>query len=168
MQNSWRNNKTQKKQADISGNTPLGWKGPTSEALESFLNSGANDAYKRPWHRLERGIRLNRISLFVEEEKQRIGLSDMDSRDLSSLLTKSLDKKLLNSKSNVNYDPDKERIMEIKGLVMHRTAEGRNLFQIMERKSASVTFRKPRTTSPQPSSAVTAVTAPTTTPVHTT
>jgi hypothetical protein len=95
---------------------------------------------------LERGIRLNRISLFVEEEKVRLNLTDVDARDLYTLLTKSLDKKMLNSKTNVNYDMDKERILEIKGLVMHKNAEGRNLFQLIEKKTASITFRKPRTT----------------------
>ena len=41
------------------------------------------------------------------------------------------------------------RILEIKGLVMHRSAEGRLLFQIpkakVNGKSNSITFRKPRT-----------------------
>jgi hypothetical protein len=152
MQNTWKN-RTLKKQVDISGNiltTPIGWKGPTSDVLESFLNQGVNEAFRRPWHRLERGIRLNRINLFVEEEKARLNLSDIDTKDLHILLTKSLDKKLLNSKTNVNYDMDKERILEIKGLVMHKNAEGRNLFQLIEKKTASITFRKSRTTSPQP------------------
>ena len=150
MQNTWKN-RTLKKQVDISGNilnTPIAWSGPTSDALESFLNQGVNEAFRRPWHRLERGIRLNRINLFVEEEKVRLNLSDIDTKDLHALLTKSLDKKMLNSKTNVNYDMDKERILEIKGLVMHKNAEGRNLF---EKKTASITFRKSRTTSPQPS-----------------
>ena len=143
MQNT-RRNKVPRKNVDLSGNPLPGWKGPTSDVLESFLNAGVNEAFKRPWHRLERGIRLNRISLFVDEEKTRLSLSDIEKNDLYSLLTKSLDKKLLNSKANVNYDTEKERILEIKGLVMHRNAEGRMLFQIVEKKSSSLTFRKPR------------------------
>ena len=143
---TWRN-KTLRRNVDLSGN-PGPWKGPTSEALDNFLNAEVNEAYKRPWHRLERGLRLNRLNLFAEEEKKRLGLSDQDSKDLYSLLVKSLDKKLLNSKSTVNYDPVKERILEIKGLVMHRTAEERVLFQIIERKTNSITFRKPRASSP--------------------
>jgi hypothetical protein len=143
---TWRN-KTLRRNVDLSGN-PGPWKGPTSEALDNFLNAEVNEAYKRPWHRLERGLRLNRLNLFAEEEKKRLGLSDQDSKDLYSLLVKSLDKKLLNSKSTVNYDPVKERILEIKGLVMHRNAEERVLFQIIERKTNSITFRKPRASSP--------------------
>ena len=36
--------------------------------LENFLNINASEAYKRPWHRLERGLRLNRIRNFVESK----------------------------------------------------------------------------------------------------
>jgi hypothetical protein len=145
MQSNIRN-KTLKKHVDISG-TPAPWKGPTSEALESFLNAGVNEAFKRPWHRLERGLRLNRLNLFAQEEKTRLSLTDDETRELYNLLVRSLDKKVLNSKSTVNYDPDRERILEIKGLVSHRSAEGHNLFQIIERKSQSITFRKPRAAS---------------------
>jgi len=146
MQGSWKN-KTLRKHADISGNVvspPSPWKGPTSESLENFLNAGVNEAFKRPWHRLERGIRLNRLHLFAQEEKTRLNLSEEEARDLYNLLVKSLDKKVLNSKSTVNYDLDKERILEIKGLVSHRNADGITLYQIVERKMQSITFRKPR------------------------
>lgn len=142
----WRN-KTLRRTVDLSGNN-IPWKGPTSDALEKFLNAEVSEAYKRPWHRLERGLRLNRISIFVEDEKKRQNLSDSEAKDLYNLLIKSLDKKLLNSKSIVNYDTEKERILEIKGLIMHRNAEGRVLFQLVERKTNSITFRRPRAASP--------------------
>ena len=44
--------------------------------LENFLNVNASEAYKRPWHRLERGLRLNRIRKFVDAEKTRLNLTD--------------------------------------------------------------------------------------------
>ena len=36
--------------------------------LENFLNLNASEAYKRPWHRLERGLRLNRLRKFVDKK----------------------------------------------------------------------------------------------------
>ena len=160
MQNSWKN-KTQKRISDLSGNPMTAWKGPTSEALDNFLNAEVNEAYKRPWHRLERGLRLNRIHLFSEEEKTRLSLSDLDTKELYSLLVRSLDKKLLNSKSTVNYDTEKERILEIKGLIMHRNAEGRMLFQLVEKKTNSVTFRRSRVAAAAATAAATAAAGPT-------
>jgi len=60
---------------------------------------------------------------------------------LLALLTKSLDKKFLNSKTAVLYDPEKEEITEIKPLVMHQNAAGEIMFKLVERRNA-VTFRR--------------------------
>ena len=54
---------------------------------------------------------------------------------------KSLDKKMLNSKTSVEYDIEEECIKEIKPLVMHQAANGDVLFQLLEKRNA-VTFRK--------------------------
>ena len=109
--------------------------------LENFLNVNASEAYKRPWHRLERGLRLNRIRKFVDAEKERLSLSEEDTEYLKQRLEKALDKKMLNSKTCVIYEPSTEEIQEIKGLVYHKTAEGRMLSNIIDKKNA-VTFRK--------------------------
>jgi hypothetical protein len=112
-----------------------------SPGLEQFLNVNASEAYRRPWHRLERGLRLNRIRRFIDAEKERMTLADADVLQLTTLLHKAMDKKLLNSKTAVIYDMEKEEIQEIKGLVYHKAADGRILSQIVEKK-AGVTFRR--------------------------
>lgn len=112
--------------------------------LEDFLNLNASEAYRRPWHRLERGLRLNRIRKFIEGEKTRMNLTDVDVDDLTNVLHKALDKKLLNSKTCVHYDQDKEEIQEIKGLIYHRTADGRIRSQIIEKKQGVTLRRKTR------------------------
>ena len=112
-----------------------------SPGLEQFLNVNASEAYRRPWHRLERGLRLNRIRRFIDSEKERMTLADADVAQLTILLHKAMDKKLLNSKTAVIYDMEKEDIQEIKGLVYHKAADGRILSQIVEKK-AGVTFRR--------------------------
>lgn len=107
--------------------------------LEHFLDVNASEAYKRPWHRLERGLRMNRIRKFVDSEKTRLLLSTDDTEYLRNKLEKALEKKLLNSKTSVIYDLEKEEIQEIKGLVYHKTADGRMLSNLIDKKS--VTFR---------------------------
>ena len=37
------------------------------DPLRLLLEEGAKNAYSRQWHRIERGLRLNRIRLFIEE-----------------------------------------------------------------------------------------------------
>jgi len=115
-----------------------------SPDLEQFLNLNASEAYKRPWHRLERGLRLNRLRRFIETETSRMRLQVADVDHLTNLLHRALDRKLLNSKTAVIYNPEKEEIEEIKGLVYHRTADGKIVSQIVEKK-ASMTVRRKKT-----------------------
>ena len=112
-----------------------------NQSLELMLNTEAGTAYRKPWHRLERGLRLNRIRAFTEAFGVLRGLKLTEQAALLQLLTKALDKKVLNSKTAVVYDLEKEEITEIKPLVMHQNAAGEALFQILERRNA-VTFRK--------------------------
>ncbi len=117
--------------------------------LEQFLNLNASEAYKRPWHRLERGLRLNRIRKFIETETARMNLAQQDVEHLTNLLHRALDKKLLNSKTCVVYDPEKEEIQEIKGLVYHKAADGRIVSQIIEKKVGMTYRRKTKVESTQ-------------------
>ncbi len=115
--------------------------GSGNEQLDKILTGGVSDAYKRPWHRLERGLRLNRLRLFVADEAKQVNLSDAESIQLFTLLQKSLEKKHLNSKTTVVYDPDEQKIKEIKGLVSHRDADGVLRYKFIE-KRAAVTMRR--------------------------
>ena len=110
--------------------------------FSQFLDDTVNNAYKRPWHRLEHGLRLNRLRLFVNDEKERMNLSQVEAANLLVLLQNALDKKLLNSKTAINYDIDNEKIIEIKGLVSHREADGFLKFQFIEKKTANVTMKR--------------------------
>jgi hypothetical protein len=141
-------NKTLRRSAatDLSG-TRVRVDYAINENLQRLLDSEATTAYKKPWHRLERGLRINRIRLFCQDMMEKRQLKQAETDALFSLLIKALDKKTLNSKTAVIYDIDTEKITEIKYLVMHQTAEGAVLFQIVEKRNA-VTFRKKGTVAP--------------------
>ncbi len=127
---------------DISGNragTRVDY--AVNESLAKLLDSEANIAYKKPWHRLERGLRINRLRLFTQEMTKNRQLKPEETDALFTLLMKAMDKKLLNSKTAVVYDPDQERITEIKHLVFHENAAGNAVFSLVEKRNA-VTFRK--------------------------
>jgi len=112
-----------------------------NESLENMLSAEASSAFKRPWHRLDRGLRLNRIRAFTDTMGVARKLKESEQAALLTLLTRALDRKVLNSKTCVVYDVEKEEITEIKPLIMHQNAQGDVLFQILERRNA-VTFRK--------------------------
>jgi hypothetical protein len=129
-------NKTLRKPHDLSGSQYS-----FNDTLEQMLTAEADTAYKKAWHRLERGMRLNRLRAFSENLGVQRSLKPAEQQNLLTLLTKALDKKLLNSKTAVVYDAEKEEITEIKPLMMHQNSAGEVLFQIVERRNA-VTFRK--------------------------
>ena len=137
--------KTRRRVPDISGGFP-GLLSDRSEQFMKFLAVNSEDAFTRPWHRLERGMRLNRLRKFVDEEAERFQFSENDKIIMFNMLTKALDKKQLNSKSIVTYDPETQKILEIKGLVFHKTADGSIVFQIVERKSSTQRKREPKPT----------------------
>jgi hypothetical protein len=134
-------NKTQRNLSnvlDISGAAALGFSEKTFQAL----NNDAVNALKRPWHKLERGLRIGRIREFVSREKARFLLSDNDSDALFKLLSKSLQDKLLSNKAAVTYDFENEQITEIKGLVSHTTASGQVIYQLLEKKTVQTLKKK--------------------------
>ena len=135
--------KTQKRSGatDLSGSTFAANLHASTNTFVNFLNQEADDAYKRPWHRLERGLRLNRLRKFVDEEAVRLTLTAVEKTALDAQIMKANEKKLLNSKNAVIYDQDEQKIKEIKGLVTHRNSAGETLFQLLDRKNA-VTFRR--------------------------
>jgi hypothetical protein len=135
---SIRNRTVRRSEQDVSANV-IDF--AVNESLQNLLSAEIGNAFKRPWHRLERGLRLNRLRAFTESLAAKRGFKDIEKQSLLALLTKSLDKKLLNSKTSVEYDQEAEEIKEIKPLVMHQSATGEVLFQLLEKRNA-VTFRK--------------------------
>jgi hypothetical protein len=109
--------------------------------LASMLETEAGLAYKKPWHRLEPGLRLNRLRFFVEKFALARSLKPTESASLLQVLKDAFYKKLLNSKTSIIYDIEKEEIVEIKPLIMHQNAQGECLFKLVEPRKA-VTFRK--------------------------
>jgi len=123
---------------DVSGAVALGF----YEKTFQFLHQDAENALHRPWHKIERGLRIGRLREFVEREKARLNLNAEDEDLLFKLLIKGLDRKILNSKASVTYDSDKEQITEIKGLVAHTTATGSVKFSLIEKKAVVTQKRR--------------------------
>ena len=95
-------NRTIRKPHDLSGST-IFKDYSLNEGLQQLLQKESEVAFKKPWHRLERGMRLNRLRLFVETMKDSKGLQETEATALLLLLTKALDKKLLNYRYYTSY-----------------------------------------------------------------
>ena len=127
--------KTQRKHVnlDLSGAVALGF----YEKTYQYLNQDAGNALKRPWHKLERGLRIGRLREYVSRESERLKLCAEDADFLFKLLLRGLDRKMLSSKAAVTYDTEKEQVTEIKGLVAHTLSTGNTKYQLLEKKSGA-------------------------------
>lgn len=127
--------KTQRKShssnLDMSGALALGF----AEKTFQMLSNDAENALKRPWHKLERGLRIGRLREYVARETEKMKLCEEDSQALFKLLCVGLDRKMLSSKAAVTYDHEKEQITEVKGLVSHSASTGRTKYQLLEKKA---------------------------------
>lgn len=94
------------------------------DSLKTLLDGGIRQALRRPWHRIERGLRLNRIRQFIDDIAPQYDMEAKDKETFFTFLQKSLDNKLLNTVKVVDYDPETERIKTIKGLEIQRNPEG--------------------------------------------
>jgi hypothetical protein len=114
MIHSIKNNKTLKRPSSEE----------STEHFRNLLDVSARDAFARPWHRLERGLRLNRLRMYVEEIAPRCSFTAEEKLNFFGFLQRALDRKLLNTYKIVNYLPEEQRIESIRGLEVRRMADG--------------------------------------------
>ena len=95
----------------------------SDDTFKTLLEDSAREAYSRPWHRIERGLRLNRLRIFIEDISPQFNMSKDEKDAIFLFLQKALDKKLLNTLKVVNYDQEKQRIISIRGLEMKRNQD---------------------------------------------
>lgn len=96
----------------------------SDDTFKNLLEDSAREAYSRPWHRIERGLRLNRLRFFTEEIAPQYDMTKEEKAAFFLFLQKALDKKLLNTLKVVNYDQEKQMITTIRGLEIKRNQEG--------------------------------------------
>jgi hypothetical protein len=94
------------------------------DRFKNLLDESAKQAFARQWHRLERGLRLNRLRLYVEEMTPRCSFNEDEKNRFFNFLQNALDRKLLNTNKIVNYIPEEQKIISIRGLEVKRNVDG--------------------------------------------
>jgi hypothetical protein len=130
--------KTRKARTEDASGEFTGIVNDRADKFMNFLSTNADNAFTRPWHRLERGLRINRIRKYVADETAKLNFSEVEQQRMFDTLSKALDKKQLNSKSVVIYDQEKQEILEIKGFSYHSISDGTMLFVYSERKTGTL------------------------------
>ena len=119
----------------------------TPDPFRNLLDESAREAFRRPWHRLERGLRLNRLRMYVEEMSAQCSFNVEEKNRFFAFLQNALDRKLLNTHKIVEYLPEIQKIKSIKGLEVRRLQTGEAKWGFVRAKKADGTrrIRKPAT-----------------------
>jgi hypothetical protein len=137
-----RNTKKPTITTDISGVVivPVSNAQNTETMLTALLDAESKIAVHRPWLRLERGLRMRLLRAYVEKQTD---LSVPERVELLNALVDALDRKLLNSKSQITYNSDIGEIAEINSLKIIRPAEGRVTFRVEPPNRGTKKARRP-------------------------
>ena len=118
---------------DVSGNSNVLVSENASEPMttESMLNALLNAESKvsvlKPWLRIDRGTRMKLLRTFVEKNKD---YTTQEKTDLLQILVDALDRRLLNSKSQITYNMEKGEISEVNALKVIKHTEGKTIFRV--------------------------------------
>ena len=124
---------------------PVSQPEPDSDPFRNLLDESARDAFRRPWHRLERGLRLNRLRMYVEEMSAQCSFTTEEKGKFFVFLQNALDRKLLNTHKIVEYLPELQKIKSIRGLEVRRSPQGEAKWGFIRVKKADGTRRKKAT-----------------------
>ena len=73
--------------------------------------------FKKPWVKLEKGNKLNRLNLYIEDETAEKELSEDNSKKLKKLLHTIFEKGILSKSSEIEYCNETCKIISIKNLI---------------------------------------------------
>jgi hypothetical protein len=86
--------------------------------MNNLLDNEINNIFNRPWNKLEKGLRINRVNIYIEDVlKEKYTMGVVEIVKLKKLLTSSLSKGMLSKNTEVNYDKETGKIKDIRILL---------------------------------------------------
>ena len=98
-------------------NAPIEPKIPKQpEPEESKELTVTDDRFGKPWSKMDKGSKLNRLTQYIKLEKTERGFSDDDEKKLKIMLMQLCNSGALNKNTDVVYNPETKLIENIKNL----------------------------------------------------
>ena len=86
----------------------------SDEKIRKLLNKEKKQYYTQTWNKLDNGMKINRIKLFIESEKEKNSLDDCEYESLKKLLITSCTSGRLTKSSDISYNQVEGYIEDIK------------------------------------------------------
>lgn len=112
-------NSTQEPEPDNSTNLDVSY----NELEDEVEKETIDPRFTQPWNKLDKGVKMNRLLLFIQSQKEDNELSDQQTKDLKNLLFKGCETGLFNKISDVKYDTEKALIESIKQLEFNESSK---------------------------------------------
>ena len=87
------------------------------EDLLKAIESEKNNRFKKKWSKLEKGDKLNRLQLFINEECESKELDETQKETLEKLLLSAFHNKNLSKNTEIEYCIDSAKITSITNLI---------------------------------------------------
>ena len=88
----------------------------TEEEIQGFLIEEKKNSLRKPWNKLDNGMKINRLKVFCDKQKIKHKLSENEKESLSKLLIVTCHSNKINRNTDVNYNTDTCEIETIKPL----------------------------------------------------
>ena len=98
------------------------------EKLFEGIDKEKNNRFKLPWIKLDKGSKLNRIYLYIQQEKLRLELNDKEENQFKSLVLNLFNSNSLNRSSEIDYCLESCLITNIKNLKFEEKTRKFNYF----------------------------------------
>ena len=112
-------NSTQEPEPDNSTNLDTSY----NELEDEVEKETIDPRFTQPWNKLDKGVKMNRLLLFIQSQKEDNELNDQQTKDLKNLLFKGCETGLFNKISDVKYDTEKALIESIKQLEFNESSK---------------------------------------------
>ena len=86
------------------------------DELLNAVENEKNNRFQKPWTKLDKGSKLNRIKLFIEKEKEEKNLNEEQTKKLKKLLFHLCENGSLNKSGDIDYSSETYHILSIKNL----------------------------------------------------
>ena len=100
---------------------------------DDITKDNSTERYKRTWNKLDKGIKLNRIMIFVKQESMKHNLSDSQELQLKTLLFQLCNNNGLNKSSEVSYNQETMVIESIKILHFDESSKKYSVHNIVSK-----------------------------------
>ena len=115
----------------------------SDEQIKDLLSKEKEEVYKQNWNKLDLGMKINRIKIHLDELAIQYSLNTEQKEQLKILLMGACSSGNLNKTSEISYDKEKCKIINIKNLTLNEETKEFKL-ELVETKKAKVSSSKSR------------------------